>query len=332
MAQGLEKELVISSTGGVMEKTLSRYFYTPFSKATGVEVVPVAIEVPDQWAKLQAMSRSGSVEFDIVTATPPDLVQKKELLQPIDCSKFPNVAANGVKGACTPFGVMRTVGGMQLGYSTDAFKGNNVPRTWADFWDTTKFPGPRGLPDTGDREWWLPVAALLADGVPADKLFPLDLDRAYKKLDVIRPHIAVWWKSGDQLMQIMRNKEVVMTMGYSSKLISLVNAKLPIATTWNQAISDVAYMAIPKSAPHPKAAAAYIEFFYGLPAQEHVKFVNAISYDTGFAGTAALITPERRALLATSPENFDKLIVADHEWVGKNRQMLRDRWISWLGR
>lgn len=331
-AQGLEKELVIATTGGLMEKTLVQYFYTPFSKAKGVEVVPAAIEVPDQWAKVQAMSRSGGMEFDIVTATPPDLVQKKELLQAIDCSKLPNVTANGVKGACTTYGVMRTVGGMQIGYSTEAFKGANVPKTWADFWDTAKFPGPRGLPDTGDREWWVPVAALLADGVAPDKLFPLDLDRAYRKLDKLRPNVAVWWKSGDQLQQIMRNKEVVMSMGYSGRLISLMNAKVPIAVSWDGAVRDVGYMSIPKGAPHPKAAMAYLDFFYASAPEQHVNFVNAVNYDTGNGKTASLFPPERRAMLATSAENFDKLIVADYEWIGNNRQMLRDRWIAWLGR
>lgn len=331
-AQALEKELVIATTGGLMEKTLVQHFYTPFSKAKGVEVVPAAIEVPDQWAKVQAMARSGGMEFDIVTATPPDLVQKKDLLQPIDCAKLPSVVANGVKGACTPYGVIRTVGGMQIGYSTEAFKGANVPKTWADFWDTAKFPGPRGLPDTGDREWWVPVAALLADGVAPDKLFPLDLDRAYKKLDKIRPNVTVWWKSGDQLQQILRNKEVVMSMGYSGRLISLMGAKVPINVSWDGAIRDVGYMSIPKGAPHPKAAMAYLDYFYASSPEQHVAFVSAVNYDTGNGKTASLFPPERRAMLATSAENFDKLIVADYEWIGNNRQMLRDRWIAWLGR
>jgi spermidine/putrescine-binding protein len=331
-AQGLEKELVIATTGGLMEKTLVQYFYTPFSKANNVEVVPAAIEVPDQWAKVQAMSKSGAMEFDIVTATPPDLVQKKDLLQTIDCGRLPNVTANGVKGACTPYGVMRTVGGMLIGYNTDVFKGAAGPKTWADFWDTAKFPGPRGLPDTGDREWWVPVAALLADGVAPDKLFPLDLDRAYRKLDKIRPNVTVWWKSGDQLQQILRNKEVVMSLGYSGRMISLMNAGVPVNVSWDGAIRDVGYMSIPKNAPHPKAAMAYLDFFYASPPAQHVSFVNAVNYDTGNGKTASLFPPAKRAMLATSTDNFDKLIVADYEWIGNNRQMLRDRWVAWLGR
>lgn len=331
-AQGLEKELVIATTGGLFEKSLKEFFYLPFGKAKNVDVVAVAIEVPDQWAKVQAMARSGTMEFDIVTATPPDLVQKRDLLQPIDCSKLPSVAANGVKGACNPYGVMRTVGGMLIGYSTESFKGANVPTTWADFWDVAKFPGPRALPDTGDREWWVPLAALLADGVAPDKLFPIDLDRAYRKLDKLRPSITVWWKSGDQLQQILRNKEVVMTMGYSGRMIQLMNTKVPVSVSWNGAIRDVGYMSIPKNAPHPKAAMAYLDYFYATSPEQHVNFVNSVFYDTGNAKTVNLFAPERRAMLATSAENFDKLIVADYEWIGNNRPMLRDRWLAWLGR
>ena len=36
----------------------------------------------------------------------------------------------------------------------------------------------------------------MADGVAPDKLYPLDVDRAFKKLEEIKPNITVWWTSG----------------------------------------------------------------------------------------------------------------------------------------
>ncbi|MFX8637212.1 extracellular solute-binding protein, partial [Acinetobacter baumannii] len=83
-----------------------------------------------------------------------------------DCAALPDIAKNGVKGACTDYGVIRTIGGMVLAYNTKALAGKQ-PTGWKDFFDVQNFPGPRSLPDTGDREWWVPVAALAADGVPA---------------------------------------------------------------------------------------------------------------------------------------------------------------------
>ncbi|NJL18453.1 MAG: ATP-binding protein [Nitrospira sp.] len=33
--------------------------------------------------------------------------------------------------------------------------------------------------------------ALIADGVPMDKLYPIDVDRAFKKLEELKPHVLV---------------------------------------------------------------------------------------------------------------------------------------------
>ncbi len=210
-----------------MGNALTKYFYEPFADAKDVEVVPVAIEVPDQWARSEAMMRTGNIEFDVVTATGPDLVARTEMLEKIDCSQLPSVQKFGVADACTEYGVVRTTGGMLINYNTEVFK-DKAPKTWGTSGTSRTSPGPRGLPDTGDRDWWVPVAALLADGVKPEELFPLDIDRAYKKLDEIRPHVAVWWKTGDQVQQIMRNKEVVMTMSYSGRALAVVKEGAPL--------------------------------------------------------------------------------------------------------
>ena len=330
VAGPLEKQLVVATTGGLMGQTLGKYFYGPFGKATGVEVIPFDIEVPDQWARAEGMVRSGRVEFDIVTATGPDLIARKGLLQEIDCSKLPNVQKNAVADACEPYGVARTTGGMLITYNTDKFK-DKPPRTWADFWDVKTFPGPRGLPDTGDRDWWVPVAALLADGVKPTELFPLDLDRAYKKLDEIRPAVTVWWKTGDQVQQIMRSGEVAMAMSYSGRALAVLKEGKPVAMSWDGAIRDTGYMSILKGAPDPAAALAYLDFFYA-DAANHPPFMRAVSYATASKTAIGLLAPEERDLFATSPANYEKLVKPDFAWIGANRDKLRARWIAWLTR
>ena len=175
-APALADEVVLATTGGLMRNMMEEYMYLPFEDATGTTVIPFDIEVPDQWARAEGMMRTKNVEFDIVTATGPDLVGRTDMLMDIPCDKLEDGKEFGLKGACQPKGVARTTGGMVLAYNKDAFDGK-APQNWADFWDTETFPGPRGLPDTGDRDWWLPAAALLADGVKKEDLFPLDLDR-----------------------------------------------------------------------------------------------------------------------------------------------------------
>lgn len=326
-AQDLGKEVVIATTGGLMRNMLEEHMYAPFAKATGVEVIPFDIEVPDQWARAEAMARTGNMEFDIVTATGPDLVDKTEILHEIDCSALKNVIEFGVEGSCEPYGVARTTGGMLIAYDKEVFP--EGPQNWADFWDVKKFPGPRGLPDTGDRDWWVPAVALLADGVKPSELFPMDLDRAYAKLDQIRPHISVWWKTGNQVQQIMRDKEVVMTMSYSGRALATIKEGSPWAMAWSDALKDTGYMSVMKDAPNVAGALAYIDFFYGN-AEAHPIFMRAVNYATSSAAGLEKMPPEERLLYATAPENYSKLVQPDFKWIGENRAMLRDRWTAWL--
>lgn len=327
-APAVADEVVIATTGGLMRNTLEEHMYLPFQEATGTEVIPFDIEVPDQWARAEGMVRSGNIEFDIVTATGPDLVDKADILLDIPCADLKNVVEYALEGACTTKGVARTTGGMVLTYNKEAF-GGKAPQNWADFWDVENFPGPRGLPDTGDRDWWVPAVALLADGVAREDLFPMDIDRAYRKLDEIRPHIAVWWKTGNQVQQIMRDNEVVMTMSYSGRSLATINDGAPFAMAWDGALRDTGFFAILKDSPNPEGALAFIDFFYGN-AEGHPGFIRTVGYATSSTAGLAQLPEDEQKLFATYPENYAVLVDPDFAWIGENRDMLRERWTAWL--
>jgi mannopine transport system substrate-binding protein len=326
-AQDLGGEIVYATTGGLMRNMLQEHVYLPFEEETGVEVIPFDIEVPDQWARAEAMARTGDVEFDIVTATGPDLIEKAEILHRIDCEALKNVIQQGVEGACEPYGVARTTGGMLIAYNKEVFP--EGPQNWADFWDVEKFPGPRGLPDTGDRDWWVPAVALLADGVPPGEVFPMDLDRAYAKLDEIKPHVAVWWKTGNQVQQIMRDNEVVMTMAYSGRALATIKEGAPWAQVWTDALRDTGFMSIMKDAPNVPGALAFIDFFYGK-AEVHPLFMREVNYATSSKTGLEMMPEDERNLYATAPANYEKLVKPDFEWIGANRDALRERWLNWI--
>ena len=83
----------------------------------------------------------------------------------------------------------------------DAAKAANGSATydWADFWDVARHPGRRGLRRAarGNLE-----AALMADGVaPGDVYRTLrsadGVDRAFRKLDQLKPYIE-WWDRPEQ--------------------------------------------------------------------------------------------------------------------------------------
>lgn len=328
-AQDRSKEVVIATTGGLMRNALEKNMYKPFAEASGMAVVPVDIEVPDQWAKAEAMARSGKMDYDIVTSTGGDLIEKKNILHQIDCAALPNIVKNGLPGSCTPYGIVRTIGVQMIAFDKSVFP--DGPKNWADFWDVKKYPGARALPDTGDRDWWLPAIALMADGVKPAELFPLDLDRAYKKLDEIRPNITVWWKTGNQMQQIMRNKEVTMVVGYSGRALATIREGQPWQMVWENTIRDAGLMSIMKDAPNLQGALKYVDFFYAN-SDGHPEFMRAVNYATSSAGGLEKLPPEEQALYPTAPQNFARMVQPDFEWIGKNRPMLRERWTAWISK
>lgn len=326
----LERELVIVTTGGTLERALKEHFYEPFSRATGVTVRAVTANDADQWAKVKAMSSMGNVEWDIVSLSDTTILSQRAFLSKIDCDALPNVAAEGVRGACQEYGLLRTIGGNGIVYSTRAFAPGKGPRTWADFWDVKRFPGPRALPNHG-APWQVLAAALLADGVPADKLFPMDVDRAFRKLDEIKPHVKVWWKSGDQSQQIIRDGEVALSMMWSGRAFSLKNSGVPIEVEWNQSIRELAYWGILRGAPHPEAARAFLDYFMTRP-EAHLAFSKQIVYDTANRRAQELVPEVDRSSLVTFDRNWSSVVALDFEWVAKNRAALLERWNAWIAR
>src|SRR3546814_12597665 len=77
-----------------------------------------------------------------------------------------------------------------IGYDGDRIKGPG-PQSWADFWDMKRFPGKRGMRRTPKYSLEF---ALMADGVPADRVYPMlrtpaGVHRAFRKPDGIKPQV-----------------------------------------------------------------------------------------------------------------------------------------------
>lgn len=327
-AQGpLEKELVIVDTGGSFGAGLRKHFYDPFEKATGVKITAVAASSDESFTKLKAGAQAGKVEYDILSTSPATSFQYRDYLVNLDCAQLTNLSQT-LTGSCAGNGVLRTFGGNVIAYNAQKFP-NGGPQSYADFWDTKKFPGPRAVINLGVAQWVLAIA-LLADGVTTDKLIPMDLDRAFKKLDQIKPDVKVWWKTGDQSQQILRDGEVVMSFMASGRAITLKKEGLPIEVQWNQAVKDYATWGVAKNAPHPKAAFAFLDFFLGNP-QEHAAFSLEVNNSTSNRPAADLLPAAEKPNFAAT--YWDKMIDIDgSQWVQENRGKINEQFQAWLSK
>ncbi|MCZ4093723.1 extracellular solute-binding protein [Sinorhizobium psoraleae] len=179
-------------------------------------------------------------------------------------------------------------GGLVLAFDERAFP-EGGPSNWVEFWDVERFPGPRALPNYGSP-WEVLTAALIADGVPQDKLFPLDLDRAFKKLDELKPNIAVWWTGGDQSQQLFRSEEVVASAIWNGRASRLQAEGVPVRFTWDGASYEPMTYRLVKGGPNPLAAKALLDFLYTRP-EAHAAFIKKMSYALPNKNAIALLDP-----------------------------------------
>ena len=140
------------------------------------------------------------------------------------------------------YGIANIVWSYNIAYNKDAFPDGKHPKNWAEFLDTAKFPGRRAL---RDRVNPMLEIALLADGVPFDKLYPLDVDRALKKLEPFRKS-AVWWTTNSQSQQLMVDGECSLGILNNGRIYDVVQKGAKIGIEWNQNLQSVDYLVVPR--------------------------------------------------------------------------------------
>ena len=327
-AEGLEPVVLIRTTGGLFEAALKKNYFDPFTKATGVRVMPFAASYGDMIAKTAAMQAAKSVEWDIITPQYNELSQISQYFTDLgDCSAMPNVAKEGIPGTCGRYGVLYLVGAQCLSWNPKLFRGK-APQSWADFWDTKTFPGRRAIPNTGSP-WATLVMALLADGVSRDKLFPMDVDRAFRKLDEIKPQVAVWWKTAVQSQNMWDGDDIAMGLMWGGAAYAAKRRGVDLAWTFNDSIADFGAWSILKGAPHPNAARAFIDFFMTHP-ENHASFARETGYATSNAASSALLSPEEKNDLVATPERMSGIVTIDYDWLAAHRAAVLNRYNAWV--
>ncbi|MDR5758374.1 ABC transporter substrate-binding protein [Caballeronia sp. LZ035] len=324
VARAQSKQIVVSDPGGPYTTAYREAFYDPFEKATGIKVVSVARE-SQPVAQFAAMVQTKNYVWDVTTLTlSADIpyLESKGLLEPIGlkASDYPDIMPEAITPNWLGVDVYSTV----LAYRTDKFK-DNGPKSWADFWDVKKYPGRRCLRrsplDTLEQ-------ALLADGVPLDKLYPLDVDRAFKSLDKIKPHINIWWTSGAQAMQAIQSGDVDMISAWNGRAQAAKDGGAPVQIVWNQGLYSIEGWGIPKGTPRADAAKQFVKFC--ADAKRQALLTRTLAYGPTNKKSFESITKERATLLPTAPDNIKDMKLPSPQWWEENRQKVTERFNSWI--
>ena len=323
-ARAQAKQIVVSDPGGPYTTAYREAFYDPFEKATGIKVVSVARE-SQPVAQFAAMVQTKNYVWDVTTLTlSADIpyLEAKGLLEPIGlkASDYPELMPEAITPNWLGVDVYSTV----LAYRADKFK-DGGPKSWADFWDVKKFPGRRCLRrsplDTLEQ-------ALLADGVPLDKLYPLDVDRAFKSLDKIKPHVNIWWTSGAQAMQAIQSGDVDMISTWNGRAQAAKDAGAPVTIVWNQGLYSIEGWGIPKGTPRADAAKQFVRFC--ADAKRQALLTRTLAYGPTNKKAFETISKERATLLPTAPDNLRDMRLPSPQWWEANRQKVTERFNSWI--
>lgn len=310
-----EGTVTIASWGGSYQAAQSQALFEPAAANTGIEVKQ---ESYGGMSDVRLQVNTGQVTLDIVAsgsgsaarAAAEGLLEKLDY-DVIDVSTFyPTLYTD----YCVGGDVFSTV----FAYNTETY-GENGPKTWADFFDVEKFPGTRSVRGkvAGALE-----GAIMADGVaPEDVYSVLDsedgIERAIDKIRSIKDHIAVFWSSGAQHAQLMKDGEVDMATGWNGRFDNAAKDGAQLSYSFNQALLDYDCFAVPKGAPNRDTAMAFLaeiskpEYQDDLPKYITYGPTNKAAYDTG------VITDEVAAGLPSSPNNAALQLPVSLEWYAK---------------
>ncbi len=316
-------QIVVNASGGAQEAALKKSFYDEYEKRYGIKVVATS---PADLGKLQAMVRSGNVQWHITELTIEEAIRAEAagLLEAIDekivdRSRFPD----SVKGRKYIF--TRSAYSTVIGYRTDVWKAGAGPKDWKDFWDVAKFPGPRSLQNKAVDNLEF---ALLADGVAPDKLYPIDVDRAFKKLDQIKKNITVFWTTGAQSAQLLVDKEVVLGTAWNGRYYSVIEKGAPIHIEWNQGSIKESAFVIPKGAKDLFWANRMLSVM--TDAKLQATYANIVTYPGLNLDSVAHVDPKIAPHLPTHSANLSKQFWQDAKWWADNGAAVEERWAKWV--
>ena len=334
-------DITVVSWGGAYTKSQVEAYHKPFTAATGINVVSVDADNPAPMVKTQA--EAGNVTIDVADVEYSDAVRlcDEGMLEPIGMAALPpgsdgkSAKDDFLPGAVTDCAVATIVFSTVYGYDTTKFK-DAKPTKIADFFDTTKFPGKRGMRKGAKANLEM---ALMADGVAAADVYkvlatPEGVNRAFKKLDSVKKD-AVWWDAGAQAPQLLADGEVAMTTAYNGRLFSAAIADgKPFATVWDGQVYEYDLFVVPKGAPHKDDAIKFVKF--ATSSQALADQAKWISYGPARKSSSAMVgkfndgKTDMAQYMPTSPENLKNALYSSYEfWVDHDAE-LNDRFNAWL--
>lgn len=324
-AAAQEKQVIVRTPGGAVGDGMLKGVFTPFTKETGITVVPVPISAGKVWA----MFKAGNMEIDVLDAAVAQLfdLSAAGALQPLEYNKFKYTDPNDIDAADRAKTYAANWNfATAITYNSKIFEPGKHPANWEQFWDAKKFPGKRILQDIASNE--LPLEfALIADGVSPDALYPLDVDRAFKSLDRIKNDVVAYYSTAASVLQMLTAEEAALAALWNAQGQAIADKGGPIAVEMNQGM--VANMGLAVVTGAKNAANGQLLIDYALQPKSQAALLSNLPYGPSNRRTIALLPKETVAKIPNSPQNASKTFRRDNAWWAENFKAMSERWTRW---
>lgn len=293
-----------------------------FVDKSGVQLLS---DGPTETAKIQAQVESGNVSWDVVdTSDFPPYVYCGKLFQKLDMSKIDtSKIPAGQVGECS---VPAMNYGVVLMYNNETYK-DNPPKSWADFFDTEKFPGTRAIEGSGDVSGGLLEQAFKLSGGDPKAMKPEDIDGAIQKVRDIGSD-TIFWKTGAESQQLAESGEADMIMMWTGRAMAAVKNGAKYTPVWQDWLVVMDQLTIPVGVKDTDAAYALINAYLGKSAQEIL--TEKTSYTPINNEAQPKVEPAVTAFLTNTPERQKQGYQQNIKFWVDNYEAVNEKWSAVL--
>jgi putative spermidine/putrescine transport system substrate-binding protein len=310
--------------GGFNFDLRMQHYLQPFMDETGIEIQHFVGQ--RNLAKMRAMYEVGNLEFDMSNelGTVSAAADNAGYLEEIDTTQldlsqhmFPEWVFPGTIAWQFYSGV--------IGYNAESLEGQELPTSWAGYFDFAGFPGRRGMlsrpNDTLEQ-------ALLADGVLPSEMYPLDLDRAYAVLDRVKAEVAVWIDDTGQTIELLQAKEVDYCYTTSARVVAAQTNGVPLGMITELPISPPQNVHIMRDTPVYDACMQLAAHFIQNVESGTSYFMVQSGYGPTNQPTFDALTDEVRAKLPS--RDNEQALWTDIGYWAENLETVTERHKLWL--
>ena len=315
-------ELVFVNWGGDAMTAYDTAYGAPFLAESGITVKQDG-SGPSEGA-IQAQFESGKPAWDIVDADPfsAQALGKKGMMEPIDYTVVDKTKTR--EGFGWEFAASSYFYSYIIAYDAKKY-GDTPPTSMADFFDMEKFPGKRAMYKWGSGMW---EALLLGDGVAAADLYPLDIDRAHKKLAAFKDNVVAYWGGGSESQSLLLNGDASMALIWSTRARLIEeDSKGDVKFIWNQGLVSPGAMGVLKGNPGGKDNAMKFIAAAQDPAEQLVMF-DMLGQGPANPATDALIPADAARFNPVDPANFAVQVPLNMAWYEEHYGAALDEYLK----